>query len=80
MSYDNLVADPNLLTCEALAVPSDQVPIMKFGMAKNICSHTRKYTHIHTDTNTHPDIALVNNNRPSLPISGPDTYTSLENY
>ena len=36
LSYDNLVADPNLLTSEALAVPSDQVPIMKFGMATSL--------------------------------------------
>ena len=45
MSYDNLVADPDLLTSEALAVPSDQVPIMKFGMATNIHTHTHTQTH-----------------------------------
>ena len=74
MSYDNLAADPNLLTSEALPVPSDQVPIMKFGMAINI--HT--YTHKHTQTHTLTLHLSITTDR--LLITGPDTYTSLENY
>ena len=51
-------------------------------------THTHRHfvlTDTHQDTqykntHTHPDIALVNNNRQRLLITGPDTYTSLENY